>query len=129
MQEQEVRGNVCGRVVSGGGSWAVPLSSSRGRCFFLFCWENGLSSNTDSNRISVWNSGNHQQPQNATQRYGVGLWPWTLLRPQPSPMLIEKVETGGFEQLDNAEKVVLWQRFETFRNRLPADRPPSDRRC
>ena len=33
--------------------------------------------------------------------------------------VIEKVESGGLDQLDNAEKVVLWQRFETFRNRLP----------
>jgi hypothetical protein len=33
--------------------------------------------------------------------------------------VIEKIETGGFEQLDNAEKVAVWQRFETFRNRLP----------
>jgi hypothetical protein len=33
--------------------------------------------------------------------------------------LLETVETGGFEQLDNAEKVAVWQRFETFRNRLP----------
>ena len=33
--------------------------------------------------------------------------------------VIEKVETGGLEQLDPAEKVEVWQRFETFRNRLP----------
>jgi hypothetical protein len=33
--------------------------------------------------------------------------------------VIEKVESGGLDQLDNAEKVVVWQRFETFRNRLP----------
>ncbi len=33
--------------------------------------------------------------------------------------LIDTVETGGLDQLDNAEKVVVWQRFETFRNRLP----------
>jgi hypothetical protein len=33
--------------------------------------------------------------------------------------LLETVETGALDQLDNAEKVVLWQRFETFRNRLP----------
>ena len=33
--------------------------------------------------------------------------------------VIEKVETGGLDQLDPAEKVEVWQRFETFRNRLP----------
>ena len=33
--------------------------------------------------------------------------------------VIETVETGGLEQLDAAAKVALWQRLETFRNRLP----------
>jgi hypothetical protein len=33
--------------------------------------------------------------------------------------LLETVESGGFEQLDRVEKVAVWQRFETFRNRLP----------
>ena len=33
--------------------------------------------------------------------------------------VIEKVETGGLEQLDAAAKVALWHRVETFRNRLP----------
>jgi hypothetical protein len=33
--------------------------------------------------------------------------------------LIEAVECGGLDQLDAAEKVAVWQRFETFRNRLP----------
>ena len=33
--------------------------------------------------------------------------------------VIEKVETGGLEQLDAAAKVALWHRFETLRNRLP----------
>jgi hypothetical protein len=33
--------------------------------------------------------------------------------------VIEKVETGGLDQLTADQKVVLWQRFETFRNRLP----------
>jgi hypothetical protein len=33
--------------------------------------------------------------------------------------LLETVETGGVEQLDATEKVLLWQRFENFRNRLP----------
>ncbi len=29
------------------------------------------------------------------------------------------LESGGLEQLDAAEKISWWQRFETFRNRLP----------
>jgi len=33
--------------------------------------------------------------------------------------LIETVETGGLDHLDNAERVAWWQRFETFRNRMP----------
>ena len=32
---------------------------------------------------------------------------------------LDTVQSGGLDQLDNTEKVVLWQRFETFRNRLP----------
>jgi hypothetical protein len=47
--------------------------------------------------------------------------------------LLDTVETGGVEQLDTAEKVAVWQRFETFRNRLPlidhnliADSPKPD---
>jgi Domain of unknown function (DUF222) len=33
--------------------------------------------------------------------------------------VIDKVETGGLDQLTADQKVALWQRFETFRNRLP----------
>jgi hypothetical protein len=33
--------------------------------------------------------------------------------------LVEAVESGGLDQLDAAENVAVWQRFETFRNRLP----------
>jgi Domain of unknown function (DUF222) len=33
--------------------------------------------------------------------------------------LVEAIESGGLEQLDAAEKVALWQRLETLRNRLP----------
>jgi hypothetical protein len=33
--------------------------------------------------------------------------------------VIEKVETGGLDQLTANQKVELWQRFETSRNRLP----------
>jgi Domain of unknown function (DUF222) len=33
--------------------------------------------------------------------------------------LIEAVECGGLDQLDAAKKVAVWQRFETFRNRIP----------
>jgi Domain of unknown function (DUF222) len=33
--------------------------------------------------------------------------------------LIEAVEAGGLDQLDAAEKISFWQKFETFRNRLP----------
>ena len=33
--------------------------------------------------------------------------------------LVEAVESGGVDQLTPDQKVVLWQRFETFRNRLP----------
>ena len=33
--------------------------------------------------------------------------------------LLDTVEGGGLDQLNAAEKVAWWQRFETFRNRLP----------
>ena len=33
--------------------------------------------------------------------------------------LTEAVEAGGLDHLDAAEKISWWQRFETFRNRLP----------
>src|SRR5687767_9758518 len=33
--------------------------------------------------------------------------------------LLDTVESGGLEQLNAAEKISFWQRFETFRNRLP----------
>jgi hypothetical protein len=33
--------------------------------------------------------------------------------------LVETAETGGLEQLTTDQKVVVWQRFETLRNRLP----------
>jgi Domain of unknown function (DUF222) len=33
--------------------------------------------------------------------------------------LLDKVEGGGLDQLDAAETVAVWQRFEAFRNRLP----------
>jgi hypothetical protein len=33
--------------------------------------------------------------------------------------LLETVESGGLDHLDAAEKISWWQRFETFRNRLP----------
>jgi Domain of unknown function (DUF222) len=33
--------------------------------------------------------------------------------------VIDKVEAGGLNQLTAQLKVELWQRFETFRNRLP----------
>jgi Domain of unknown function (DUF222) len=32
---------------------------------------------------------------------------------------LDKVEGGGLDQLDAAETVAVWQRFEAFRNRLP----------
>jgi hypothetical protein len=33
--------------------------------------------------------------------------------------LLDTAESGGLDQLTAAEKISLWQRFETFRNRLP----------
>ena len=33
--------------------------------------------------------------------------------------LLDTIESGGLEQLDAAEKISWWRRFETFRNRLP----------
>jgi hypothetical protein len=33
--------------------------------------------------------------------------------------VIDKVEAGGLDQLTAEQKVAVWQRFETFRNRLP----------
>jgi Domain of unknown function (DUF222) len=53
-------------------------------------------------------------------------------RTEPSPLdvvldrlndvyteLLDSVEAGGLDQLDAAEKISFWQKFETFRNRLP----------
>ena len=33
--------------------------------------------------------------------------------------VIEKIETGGLDQLTAEQKISWWRRFETFRNRLP----------
>ena len=33
--------------------------------------------------------------------------------------LLDTVDSGGLDRLSAAEKVAWWQRFETFRNRLP----------
>ena len=33
--------------------------------------------------------------------------------------LISAIESGSLDQLDTAEKVAVWQRFETLRNKLP----------
>jgi hypothetical protein len=33
--------------------------------------------------------------------------------------LIEAVDCGGLDQLDAAQKLPVWQRFEAFRNKLP----------
>jgi len=33
--------------------------------------------------------------------------------------LVEAVDAGALDQLDVAEKVAFWQRFESLRNRLP----------
>jgi hypothetical protein len=41
--------------------WLGRFGAVLGHHFSLFCWENGLSSNTYSNRMGVWNSGNHQR--------------------------------------------------------------------
>ena len=38
---------------------------------------------------------------------------------QPSPSLITTVENGGLDQLSAEEKIAVWQRFETIRNRQP----------
>ena len=47
----------------------------------LLYWENGLSSNTDSNRIDAWNSGiQHQQANAISARRWMWLWmPLTIL--------------------------------------------------
>jgi hypothetical protein len=33
--------------------------------------------------------------------------------------LLDSIEAGGLDQINAAEKISFWQRFETFRNRLP----------
>jgi hypothetical protein len=33
--------------------------------------------------------------------------------------LLDAVDSGGLDHLNGTEKVAWWQRFETFRNRLP----------
>jgi hypothetical protein len=33
--------------------------------------------------------------------------------------LLDAVDSGGLDHLNATEKVAWWQRFETFRNRLP----------
>ena len=42
--------------------------------------------------------------------------------------MISTVETGGLDQLSAEEKVAVWQRFETIRNRLPLIDHRFDRR-
>ena len=84
--------------------------------FSLFCWENSLSSNTSSNTIEAWNSGIPQQ-RRATRAVG-SMRPSTTFDTALTD-LIDTVETGGLDHLSADEKVAVWQRFETLRNRLP----------
>ena len=44
--------------------------------------------------------------------------------------LITSVDTGGLDHLSAEEKVAVWQRFETLRNRQPLiDHRPAHLRC
>ena len=43
---------------------------------------------------------------------------WTNLR-NNFAKLLDTIESGGFDELNAAEKISSWQGFETFRNRLP----------
>ena len=85
-------------------------------CFSLFCWENSLSSNASSNTIEACNSGIQQQ-RRANRAVG-SMRPSTPSKTAVAE-LISTVETGGLDQLSAEEKVAVWQRFETLRNRLP----------
>jgi hypothetical protein len=59
--------------------------------------------------------GDHSNDRTERSRVGVAL---DKLNADFSELL-DVVESGGLDQLDAAEKVAWWQRFETFRNRLP----------
>ena len=75
-----------------------------------------MSSNTYSNKIGVWNSGIQQQTQRTERgRLDVALDAFD----DALNGVIETVEAGGLDQLTAHQKVAVWQRFETCRNRLP----------
>jgi len=104
-----------------GGGFGVGLVWAARRrfdlCFSLFCWENSsLVSNTSSNTMGACNSG----------------IPTATTRDQRSRLdealdhldtaltdLIDTLDTGGLDHLSTDEKVTVWQRFETLRNRQP----------
>ena len=94
MQEQRT-GECFGRGVGWGLGWAVE---GFWPAFSLFCWENGLSSNTDSNRIGVWNSGNQQSAPSAAG------WMGPRQIDDVFAELLDTVETGGLDQLTPERK-------------------------
>ena len=59
--------------------------------------------------------GDHSNDRTERSRVGVAL---DKLNADFSELL-DVVESGGLDQLGVAEKVAWWQRFESFRNRLP----------
>jgi Domain of unknown function (DUF222) len=59
--------------------------------------------------------GDHSSDRTERSRLGVAL---DKLNAEFSELL-DAIESGGLDQLDAVEKVALWQRFESFRNRLP----------
>ena len=69
-----------------------------------------MSSNTDSNRIDVWNSGIQQQTS------ALNAVPLDVALDAFDNALndvIETVETGGLDQLTPQQKVAVWHRVET----------------
>ena len=94
MQEQEIPGECC--EGARGLGWVVPCKFQV--VTFLILLAKQLSSNIDSNRIGGWNSGTQQQ-SSALSAAG-SMWPWTNSTIDFTE-LIETVETGGLNQLDN----------------------------
>ena len=117
MQERESPGgNVCGRGCGVGlGGRVRLLGLGGGPAFSLFCWENGLSSNTDSNRIGM-ELGDQLQSSAPSAAGWMGS---STNSTMTSPNSWKRLNRAVLINSTPDQKVVLWQRFETFRNRLP----------
>ena len=96
--------------------WVGRSAAGFNLSFSLYCWENSLLSNASSNTIEACNSGTHlatTRDQRSRLDEALDTFENSLAE------LITTVETGGLDQLSAEEKVAVWQRFETLRNRQP----------